>query len=98
MIATARAMIAASGRTWTAGQLAAWFATEYGVVLSPARVRIHLRRAGLSYHRTSRRLTHKQDPTAIATGPVHSMRPFSGKLALSHLAQPIVDEQQRHRP
>jgi len=66
MIAAARAMIAASGRTWTARQLADWFATEYGVSLSSSRVRIHLRRAGLSYHRTSRRLTHKQDPAASA--------------------------------
>lgn len=66
LLAAARMMIAASGRTWTARQLADWFATEHGVRLSPSRVRIHLRRAGLSYHRTSRTLKPKQDPTAVA--------------------------------
>jgi len=66
LVAATRAMILTSGRTWTARQLAAWLATEHGLGLSPARVRVHLRRAGLSYHRTSRRLTHKQDPGAVA--------------------------------
>jgi putative transposase len=66
MLAAAHTMITASGRTWTARQLVEWFATEHGVRLSPSRLRIHLRRAGLSYHRTSRTLTHKQDPTAVA--------------------------------
>jgi transposase len=59
-------MIRASGRTWTARQIAAWLAAEHGVRLSASRVRFHLRRAGLSYQRTSQRLTHKQDPTAVA--------------------------------
>lgn len=66
MLEAARTMISASGRTWTARQLTEWFATEYGVRLSVSRVRLHLRRAGLSYHRTSRRLTHKQDPAQVA--------------------------------
>jgi transposase len=66
LLATTQAMMLASGRTWTARQLAAWLAAEHGVVLSPSRVRVHLRRAGLSYHRTSQRLTHKQDPAAMA--------------------------------
>jgi putative transposase len=66
LIAATQAMIRASGQTWTARQVAAWLATEHGVTLSPSRVRFHLRRAGLSYHRTSQRLTHKQDPAAGA--------------------------------
>jgi len=65
MVGAAQTMIEGSGRTWTARQLAAWFATEYGVRLSLSRLRVHLRRAGLSYHRTSR-LTHKQDPAQVA--------------------------------
>jgi transposase len=66
LIATTVAMIHASGRTWTARQIVSWLAAEHGVTLSPSRVRFHLRRVGLSYHRTSQRLTHKQDPAAVA--------------------------------
>src|SRR5690242_19454235 len=66
LIATTVAMLRASGRIWTARQIAAWLAAERGVRLSPSRVRFHLRQAGLSYHRTSQRLTHKQDPVAVA--------------------------------
>lgn len=66
LLAAARTMIATSGRTWTARQLAAWFAREYGVRLSTTRIRVHLKRAGLSYHRTSRSLAHKQDAAAVA--------------------------------
>jgi hypothetical protein len=29
-------------------------------------MRVHLKRAKLSYHRTSRSLTHKQDPAQVA--------------------------------
>jgi transposase len=61
-----RAMLRASGRTWTGGQIAAWLAHEYGIHLSASRVRFHLRRAGLSYQRISRSLRHKQDPAAVA--------------------------------
>jgi putative transposase len=66
LLTVARTMMRASGRTWTGGQLAAWLATEHGVQLSASRVRYHLRRAGLSYQRTSRSLRHKQDLAAVA--------------------------------
>jgi len=66
LIAATHAMILRSDRIWTARQIAAWLAAEHGVTLSPSRVRFHLRRAGLSYQRTSQRLTHKQDPAAGA--------------------------------
>jgi transposase len=66
LLTVARTMMRTSGRTWTGGQLAAWLAAEHGVQLSASRVRYHLRRAGLSYQRTSRSLRHKQDPTAVA--------------------------------
>lgn len=53
-------------RTWTAAQLTAWIADHHGVHLSVDRVRRHLRRAGLSWQRTSRSLKHQQDPTKVA--------------------------------
>ncbi|HEV2124851.1 MAG TPA: helix-turn-helix domain-containing protein [Chloroflexota bacterium] len=61
-----RAELATGERTWTAAQIADWLAEHYGIRLSPDRVRIHLRRAGLSWQRTSRSLTHKQDPAKVA--------------------------------
>jgi transposase len=53
-------------RTWTAAQLADWIAREHGVRLSADRVRIHLKRAGISWQRTSRSLRHKQDAAEVA--------------------------------
>ena len=61
-----RAELAKAERTWTAAQLTDWVAQHHGVHLSVDRVRRHLRRAGLSWQRTSRSLTHKQDPTEVA--------------------------------
>jgi transposase len=66
ILTATRAMIHASGRTWTGGQVAVWLAQEYGIHLSASRVRFHLRNAGLSYQRVSRSLRHKQDPAAVA--------------------------------
>ena len=66
ILAATRAMLRASGRTWTGGQVAAWLAQEYHIHLSASRVRFHLRRAGLSYQRVSRSLRHKQDPDQVA--------------------------------
>ena len=52
-------------RTWTAAQLADWIATQYGIRVSTGRLRIHLKRAKLSYQRTSRSLKHKQQGDAV---------------------------------
>ena len=59
MIEALVAHIRASQQTWTAAQLAAWVADQYQVRLSPGRMRVHLKRANLSYKRTSRSLKHK---------------------------------------
>ncbi len=48
-----RAEIAQGQRTWTAAQAAAWLAERSGVRLSVDRVRVHLKRAQLTYQRTS---------------------------------------------
>lgn len=61
-----RGAIATGQRTWTAGQVRDWVAEHHGVRLSPGRVRVHLKRARLSYQRTSRSLAHKQDPQQVA--------------------------------
>jgi transposase len=66
ILTATRAMLRAGGRTWTGGQIAAWLAQEYHIQLSASRVRFHLRRAGLSYQRTSRSLRHKPDPDQVA--------------------------------
>jgi transposase len=58
--------IARGERTWTAGQIADWVAQHHGVRLSADRVRIHLKRAKLSYKRTSRSLKHRQKPEEVA--------------------------------
>jgi transposase len=63
-----RGEVARGGRTWTAGQLRDWVAAHHGVRLSPGRMRVHLKRARLSYQRTSRSLAHKQDPEQVAEG------------------------------
>lgn len=63
-----RGEVAKGQRTWTAGQLSDWVAEHHGVRLSTGRLRVHLRRAKLSYQRTSRSLTHKQDPPRVAEG------------------------------
>jgi len=61
-----RAEVATGTRTWTAAQLADWVAEHHGVRLSADRVRRHLRRARISWQRTSRTLRHKQDPAEVA--------------------------------
>ncbi len=63
---TVRGEVAKGHRTWTAGQMSDWVAEHHGVRLSPGRMRVHLKRAKLSYQRTSRSLTHKQDPQQVA--------------------------------
>ena len=66
MLEGVRAEVATGTRTWTAAQLADWVAAEHGVRLSADRLRIHLRRARISWQRTSRTLRHKQDPDEVA--------------------------------
>jgi len=66
LIERVRAEVATGARTWTAAQLADWVAAEHGVRLSADRLRIHLRRARISWQRTSRTLRHKQDPAEVA--------------------------------
>jgi len=66
MLESVRAEVARGERTWTAAQLADWVAERHGVRLSADRVRIHLRRAKISWQRTSRTLRHKQDPIEVA--------------------------------
>ena len=65
-LAAVRAEVARGGRTWSAAQVGEWLAENHGVRLSAERLRVHLRRAGLSYQRTSRSLRHKQDPAQVA--------------------------------
>jgi transposase len=66
MLESVRAEVARGTRTWTAAQLADWVAEHHGLRLSADRVRIHLRRAKISWQRTSRTLRHKQDPAEVA--------------------------------
>lgn len=66
LLEAVRAEVATGTRTWTAAQLAAWVADQHGVRLSADRLRIHLRRARISWQRTSRTLRHKQDPAEVA--------------------------------
>ena len=66
MLEGVRAEVAAGTRTWTAAQLADWIAARHGVRLSADRLRRHLRRAKISWQRTSRTLRHKQDPDEVA--------------------------------
>ncbi len=66
MLEAVRTELAKGQRTWTAAQLVAWIAEQHGVQLSPGRLRIHLKRAKLSWQRTSHSLQHKQKPEEVA--------------------------------
>ncbi len=61
-----RAEVAKGGRTWSAGEIADWVADQYGVRISPGRMRVQLKRAKLSYQPISRSLKHKQQPAEVA--------------------------------
>ena len=65
MLDAVRAEVAKGERTWTAAQLVDWVADHHGVRLSTDRLRVHLRRAKISWQRTSRSLKHKQDPDEV---------------------------------
>jgi transposase len=66
MLEAVRAEVAKGTRTWSAGEIADWVANQHGVRISPGRMRVHLKRAKLSYQRTSRSLKHKQQPEEVA--------------------------------
>ncbi len=66
MLQGVRAEVATGGRTWTAAQLTDWIAEHHGDRLSADRLRRHLRRAKISWQRTSRTPTHNQDPAEVA--------------------------------
>lgn len=66
MLDAVRTEVAKGERTWTAAQLADWVAEHHGVRLSTDRLRIHVRRAKISWQRTSRTLKHKQNPDEVA--------------------------------
>jgi transposase len=66
MLQAARLEIAKGERTWSASEVADWLAEHHGVRISPGRMRVHLKRANLSYQRTSRSLKHKQKPDEVA--------------------------------
>ena len=57
--------IRGSGRTWTAKQVAEWVAEHHGVRRTPEHLSERLRRARLSYKRTSRSLKHKQNSQQV---------------------------------
>lgn len=66
MLAEVRRELATGQRIWTAGQIGDWLAQHHGIRLSSGRLRVHLKRAKLSYQRTSRSLKHKQKPVEVA--------------------------------
>ena len=66
MLEAVRAEVGKGTRTWSAGEIADWVAEQHGVRISPGRMRVHLKRAKLSYQRTSRTLKHKQKPEEVA--------------------------------
>ena len=66
MLAAVRIEVGKGTRTWSAGEIADWVAEHHGVRISPGRMRVHLKRAKLSYQRTSRSLKHKQQPEQVA--------------------------------
>lgn len=61
------AELAQSERTWTAAQIAERVASEHGVFLSVGHLSTMLKRAKLSYKRTTHSLEHKQKSEAVAT-------------------------------
>lgn len=66
ILAAVRAEVSNATRTWTARQLMEWIAEHHGVRVSTDRLRVHLKRAKISWQRTSRRLKHKQKPDEVA--------------------------------
>lgn len=66
IVVLVRAEVGKGERTWTAGQITDLLTEQYNVRLSPNWLGRLLRRAKLSYKRTSRSLKHKQDALEVA--------------------------------
>lgn len=66
ILAALREEVGKGDRTWTGQQIADWLAENHRVRLAVRTLRRHLRRAKLSYKRTSRSLKHKQDAEDVA--------------------------------
>lgn len=66
MLAAVRAEVGKGERTWSAAQIADWVGERFGLHLSAPWLGRLLRRAKLSYKRTSRSLRHKQHPQGVA--------------------------------
>ena len=67
MLAEVRQWIQKSDRIWSAGQIALEVARVFGLRRSAKQWRRLLRRADMTYKRTSRNLKHKQDTEQVAT-------------------------------
>lgn len=65
MLQAIRAEVEKGERAWSAGQIAEWTLEQFGVRLSPNWLRRLLKRARLSYQRTSKSLQHKQNPHEV---------------------------------
>jgi transposase len=66
LLAALREQVRKGERTWTSQQIADWLSEQHNVHLSADWLGRLLRRANLSYKRTSRSLTHKQKPQEVA--------------------------------
>jgi transposase len=66
LLEAVRVEVGTGERTWNAAQIGEWVAEQYGVRLSPGRLRVQLKRAKLSSQRTARSRNHKQQPEAVA--------------------------------
>jgi transposase len=66
MLEAVRAEVGTGARAWNAAQICAWVAAQYGVRLSPGRMRVHLKRAKLSSQRPARSLKQKPKPEEVA--------------------------------
>jgi len=66
MVAALRQEIEQGKRTWSAPQMADWVDATFRVRLSPARIAVHMKRAGLVYKRTNRTLKHKQKAEEVS--------------------------------
>lgn len=68
MVCGIRTEVEKRERTWTVRQMGEWVLEQYGVSLSEERLRLRVKRAGLTWQRTSRNLKHKQKPEDVARG------------------------------
>jgi transposase len=66
IIEAIRSEVRKGERIWSASTICDWVAEHHGVRISPGRMRVHLKRAKLSYQRTSRSLKHKHKPEELA--------------------------------